>query len=143
MSKTILITGTSTGFGKLMAITLAEAGHSVIAGMREPTGKNAGVAAELAALPNVEVKELDVTSDASVSKAFTEVLAKYGQIDVLVNNAGVTGFGLLESYSIDQIRNLFEEDRTSSAGFTLGTSQRIRNGGYQRLLSRDVCYGAV
>jgi NAD(P)-dependent dehydrogenase (short-subunit alcohol dehydrogenase family) len=108
MSKKIFITGTSTGFGKLMAITLSKAGHTVIAGMRGVTGKNEAVAKELSALPNVEVVEIDVTNDASVTKAFEQTLSKHGNIDVLVNNAGVAGFGLLEATSIDQIRNMFE-----------------------------------
>ncbi|MEI9910247.1 MAG: SDR family oxidoreductase [Bacteroidota bacterium] len=108
MAKTILITGTSTGFGKLMTTTLAKAGHKVIAGMRGITGKNAEAAGALSLLPNVEVVELDVSSDESVSKAFTQTLEKYGRIDVLVNNAAISGFGLLEGYSLDQVRNLFE-----------------------------------
>lgn len=108
MSKIIFITGTSTGFGKLTAITLANAGHSVIAGMRNVEGKNATAAQELAALPNIEVVEIDITSDSSVQQAFEKVLTKYGKIDVLVNNAAVSGFGLLEGYSLDQIRQMFE-----------------------------------
>ncbi|MFH6985641.1 SDR family oxidoreductase [Marinoscillum luteum] len=108
MNKTIFITGTSTGFGKLTTITLANAGYTVIAGMRGTTGKNQVVAKELAALPNVEVVEIDVTDDTSVTKAFEKTLAKHGKIDVLINNAGVTGFGLLEATSIEQIRKMFE-----------------------------------
>lgn len=108
MNKTIFITGTSTGFGKLTTITLANAGYTVIAGMRGTTAKNETVAKELAALPNVEVIEIDVTDDASVTNAFEKTLAKHGKIDVLVNNAGVTGFGLLEATSIEQIRKIFE-----------------------------------
>ncbi|MDW7691352.1 SDR family oxidoreductase [Flammeovirgaceae bacterium SG7u.111] len=108
MNKTIFITGTSTGFGKLTTITLANAGYTVIAGMRGTTAKNETVAKELAELPNVEVVEIDVTDDASVTNAFEKTLAKHGKIDVLVNNAGVTGFGLLEATSIEQIRKMFE-----------------------------------
>ncbi len=108
MSKIIFITGTSTGFGKLMTITLAAEGHTVVAGMRGTTGKNAAVAGELAALKNVEVVELDVTSDESVQGAVAQTLSKHGRIDVLVNNAGVAGLGLVEAYSLDQIRQLFE-----------------------------------
>lgn len=106
--KVVFITGTSTGFGKLMTITLAKAGHVVIAGMRGTTDKNETVANELDALPNVEVAEIDVTSDLSVSTAFEKVLSKHGTVDVLVNNAAVSGFGLFEAYSIDQIRRMFE-----------------------------------
>lgn len=108
MSKTIFITGTSTGFGKLTAITLANAGHSVIAGMRSVNGKNAAVARELNGISNIEVVEIDITSDDSVKQAFEQVLSKYGKIDVLVNNAAVSGFGLLEGYTLEQVRNMFE-----------------------------------
>jgi NAD(P)-dependent dehydrogenase (short-subunit alcohol dehydrogenase family) len=108
MSKTIFITGTSTGFGKLTAITLAKAGHSVLAGMRGVNGRNGAAAKELSALSNIEVVEIDVTSDTSVKQAFEKVLTQYGHIDVLINNAAVAGYGLLEAYSIDQVKNMFE-----------------------------------
>src|ERR1700709_1477122 len=100
MSKTIFITGTSTGFGKLMSITLSKAGHTVIAGMRGTRDKNKAVADELSALSNVEVVEIDITNDNSVKEAFELVLSKHGHIDVLVNNAGVAGFGLGGGFSI-------------------------------------------
>lgn len=108
MNKIVFITGTSTGFGKLMTITLSQAGHTVIAGMRGTTDKNEAVAKELSALSNVEVVDIDVTDDLSVKKAFESVLTKYGKVDVLVNNAGLVGFGLVEAYSIDQIKKFFE-----------------------------------
>ncbi|WP_159473415.1 SDR family oxidoreductase [Dyadobacter sp. 3J3] len=108
MSSIILITGTSTGFGKLMTITLSGAGHTVIAGMRGITGKNAEVAKELSALPHVEVVELEITSEESIQKAVDQTLEKYGKIDVLINNAAVTGYGLLEAYSIEQVKNMFD-----------------------------------
>jgi NADP-dependent 3-hydroxy acid dehydrogenase YdfG len=108
MSKTIFITGTSTGFGKLMTITLSEAGHTVIAGMRGTKDKNETVAKELSGLPNVDVIDIDVTNDVSVKEAFENTLAKHGKIDVLVNNAGLAGFGLVEAYSINQIKKFFE-----------------------------------
>ena len=108
MNKVIFITGTSSGFGKLTTITLAKNGHTVLAGMRGTKGKNEAVARELAALANVDVVEIDVADDTSVSNAFQQSLAKHGKIDVLVNNAGITGFGLVEAYRIDQIRQLFE-----------------------------------
>tara|TARA_R110002167_G_scaffold152197_7_gene346115 strand:+ start:397 stop:1254 length:858 start_codon:yes stop_codon:yes gene_type:complete len=108
MSKVIFITGTSSGFGKLTTTTLSKAGHTVIAGMRGTTGKNEAVAKELEALPNVEVVEIDVTNDDAVSQAFQQTLYKHGKIDVLINNAGVSGFGLLEATSLARIRQMFE-----------------------------------
>lgn len=108
MSKTILITGTSSGFGKLTTLTLANEGNSIIAGMRDINGKNAAAAKELNAIPNVEVVELDVTDDDSVNAAVQYTLKKYGVIDILVNNAGVAGFGLFEATEIDTIKGMFE-----------------------------------
>lgn len=70
MNKTVFITGTSTGFGKLTAITLANEGYHVIAGMRAISGKNKTVATELGTLPNIEVAEIDVSDGFSVTNAF-------------------------------------------------------------------------
>jgi len=131
MKKIILITGTSTGFGKLMTITLAKAGHTVIAGMRGTTGKNAEAAKELAALPGVIVTELDIISDESVNLAVKNTLEKYGKIDVLINNAGVSGFGVLEGYSLEQVRkmldaNLFSVLHTYQA--ILPSMRAVKNG---------------
>ncbi len=108
MSKVILITGTSSGFGKLMAITLSKAGHQVIAGMRNITSSNLQVAKELGSLANVEVAELDVTQEISFNAAVQNTLTKYGRIDVLVNNAGIVGFGIAEGTSVDQMKKLFD-----------------------------------
>src|ERR1700761_4613954 len=83
MSKTILITGTSNGFGKDAAITLAKAGHHVFASMRAVAGRNKAAADELKAL-GIDVVELDVTDDASVETAFKAVHDKTGgKLDVV------------------------------------------------------------
>jgi len=131
MSKIIFITGTSSGFGKLATITLAKAGHTVIAGMRGTNGRNKAAADELAALPNVSIAEIDITSDASVNAAIQQTLAKHGRIDVLINNAAVSGFGLFEAYSVDQWKkmmdvNLYGTIRTYLA--VLPSMREKRNG---------------
>jgi NAD(P)-dependent dehydrogenase (short-subunit alcohol dehydrogenase family) len=108
MSKVILITGTDSIFGKLTAITLATDGHCVIAAMREVKGENIKTARELSEVANIEVIEMDVSCDKSVNDAFAYVLKQYGKIDVLVNNAGVTGFGITEAHSLNNFRQVFE-----------------------------------
>ncbi|SDH51150.1 short chain dehydrogenase [Mucilaginibacter gossypii] len=100
MSKVIVITGTSTGFGKLTALTLAAGGHSVMATMRNTIEKNKNAADELAATDNIEVIDMDVADDQSVINAFNYIINKYGNVDVLINNGAVTGFGVAEGYSI-------------------------------------------
>jgi NAD(P)-dependent dehydrogenase (short-subunit alcohol dehydrogenase family) len=108
MKKIIFITGTSTGFGKLMVQTLSKAGHTVIAGMRGTKDKNQEIATQLSALPNVDVVDIDITSNDSVNQAISITLVKHGRIDVLVNNAAMAGFGLLEAYSLDQFQKMLD-----------------------------------
>jgi NAD(P)-dependent dehydrogenase (short-subunit alcohol dehydrogenase family) len=107
MSKTILITGTSSGFGRDTAETLARAGHTVYASMRDIAGVNRPHAEALRAL-GLTVVQLDVTDDASVESAVGAVLAKTGRIDVLINNAGIAAAGVSEAFTPDQVRALFE-----------------------------------
>jgi NAD(P)-dependent dehydrogenase (short-subunit alcohol dehydrogenase family) len=95
MPKTVLITGASTGFGRDTAETLARAGHTVFASMRDPQEKNRDHA-EALRNQGIEVVELDVTSDASVDRAVKAALARAKRIDVLINNAGIASAGVTE-----------------------------------------------
>src|SRR5882724_2345334 len=82
MSKTVLITGTSSGFGRDTAETLFHAGHTVYASMRRAEGKNREAAEALRKL-GIKTVELDVSDDASVEAGVNKVLAEAGKIDVL------------------------------------------------------------
>ncbi len=107
MSKTILITGASTGFGRQTAETLIRAGHTVFASMRDPLAKNREHADALRGL-GAEVVELDVTSTESVENAVATVVGKAGGIDVLVNNAGVAAAGVSEAFTAEQATAMFD-----------------------------------
>jgi NAD(P)-dependent dehydrogenase (short-subunit alcohol dehydrogenase family) len=107
MSRTILITGASSGFGLDTAKTLAQAGHRVFASMRDVGERNRPHAEALRA-KGIEVVELDVTDDASVERAVEDVLAQAGRLDVLVNNAGIGSAGISEAFTTDQLRALFD-----------------------------------
>jgi NAD(P)-dependent dehydrogenase (short-subunit alcohol dehydrogenase family) len=105
----ILITGCSSGFGRLSAQTLARQGHIVFASMRDIGRRNATVRSELDDLAksenlNLQVIELDITNDFSVKDAVTEVIDRAGRIDVLVNNAGVLYVGVTEAFTIEQVQ---------------------------------------
>lgn len=104
----ILVTGTSTGIGLATAITLGRAGHKVFAGMR-----NLDRGAELLRVASAEILaitliELDVDKDSSVDAAVAQILKEHGQIDVLVNNAGISGAGPVEEVPIDTFRKIME-----------------------------------
>jgi short-subunit dehydrogenase len=91
MSKTILITGASTGIGKTTAQYFQEKGWNVVATMRKPENET-----ELNQLENVLVTRLDVLDLESIDKAIAEGIARFGKIDVLLNNAGYGAYGPLE-----------------------------------------------
>jgi NADP-dependent 3-hydroxy acid dehydrogenase YdfG len=107
MSKTILITGTSSGFGRDTAETLVSAGHTVYASMRGVEGRNREVAEALRKL-GVKTVELDVSDDASVAAGVEKVLAEAGTIDVLVNNAGMGSAGVTEAFTAEQAKVVFD-----------------------------------
>jgi NAD(P)-dependent dehydrogenase (short-subunit alcohol dehydrogenase family) len=109
----VLITGASSGFGRLIAETLARQNFHVLATMRNVNGKNATAAQEMRELAKrestaLQVLELDVTDDGSVERAVSEVAAKGGRIDVLVNNAGFGITDLVETVPMPQAQRQFD-----------------------------------
>jgi NAD(P)-dependent dehydrogenase (short-subunit alcohol dehydrogenase family) len=109
----VLITGSSTGFGRLFTETLAREGHTVFATMRDPGGRNAKNASEIRTLAQneslpIHVLEMDVTDDASVERAIDAAVSKAGRIDVAINNAGYFLTGLEEAVTTEQARRLMD-----------------------------------
>jgi NAD(P)-dependent dehydrogenase (short-subunit alcohol dehydrogenase family) len=93
-----VVTGASSGFGRLTAEAFAADGWRTYATMRNTGTKNAKVAADLLRA-GISVVELDVTSNASVDAAAKIILDATGSVDVLVNNAGTAFFGIQEAYT--------------------------------------------
>ena len=109
----VLITGSSSGFGRLMAETLARNGYSVFASMRDLGGKNAGAADQMRGLAAseslaLEVCEMDVTNEASVNKCVSDVIGKAGRLDVLINNAGFAYMDMTETFTLEQMQSIFD-----------------------------------
>lgn len=132
----VLITGSSTGFGRLIADTLARHGHTVFATMRDPGGRNLTNATEIRALAKREslslhVLDLDVTNEDSVERAVGTCVEQTGRIDVVINNAGYALNGLAEAVTTEQARqimdtNFFGSVRVNRA--VLPFMRRQRNG---------------
>ncbi|TDU84498.1 NADP-dependent 3-hydroxy acid dehydrogenase YdfG [Kribbella voronezhensis] len=113
MSKNIIVTGASSGFGAMTVRALADAGHRVYAGMRNTSSRNAAAVAELAGYAesrsvDVRALELDVTSQDSVDSAIKEVLAEAGRIDVVVHNAGHMVLGPAEAFTPEQLMEVYD-----------------------------------
>ncbi|MFC3078704.1 SDR family oxidoreductase [Phenylobacterium terrae] len=112
-SRTILITGASSGFGRLTAEALARAGHTVYASMRDVAGRNAPNVAQMAELSareglDLRTIELDVQSEASADAAAARILAEAGRIDVTVHNAGHMVFGPAEAFTPEQFAQQYD-----------------------------------
>src|SRR5260370_17001709 len=101
MSKIILISGARTGCGRDTAETLARAGHTVFASMRDPHGKNRKHAEELRK-QGIEVVELDVSSDASVDQGVQEVLNRAKHIHLPANNPRILSARLTHAFTPPQ-----------------------------------------
>lgn len=108
--KIVLVTGSSSGFGRMTVEALGRAGHTVYASMRDVAGRNAGNAAELSALSGSDIRpiELDVQSEPSADAAVARIIAESGRIDVLVHNAGHMMFGPAEAFTPEQFAQQYD-----------------------------------
>ncbi|MBB1250929.1 SDR family oxidoreductase [Rhizobium sp. G21] len=108
--KIILVTGSSSGFGRMTAEALGRAGHTVYASMRDVAGRNAENAATLAAIAGSDLRpiELDVQSEQSVNAAVDQIIAESGRIDVIVHNAGHMMFGPAEAFTPEQFAQQYD-----------------------------------
>ena len=109
----VLITGCSSGLGFVTAQALVSKGHSVLASMRALEGRNAEAGARLKAAcegqsGSLHLVELDVTDEASVAAALAKASELVGELDVVVHNAAYGTGGLMETITVEQMRDVFE-----------------------------------
>ncbi len=142
MSKVVMVTGVSTGFGRLTVEALAGRGHTVFAALRDVAGRNAPAAAELRALP-VQVVELDVTDQASAERAVSEVVAAAGRIDVVVNNAGMIFPGPVEAFTAGEVQRQFDVNVLGAVRVNRAALPQLRQQGHGLLLQVGSVAGRV
>lgn len=145
---TVLITGTSSGFGLLTARTLLQEGYTVLAAMREPDRTNADKAATLRkhaeeASGTLHVIAMDVSQDDSVSAAVEVALAWFDHIDVLVNNAGVGLGGICETVTTGQLKRLFEVNLFGVHRVTRAVLPSMRAGGKGLIVNVSSIMGRI
>jgi NADP-dependent 3-hydroxy acid dehydrogenase YdfG len=113
MGKVVVITGASSGFGAMSARHLADAGHTVYAGMRDTAGRNqraAAAATQYTTEHGVDLRpiELDVGSQTSVDAAVARIVADSGRLEVVVQNAGHMVLGPAEAFSAEEVDQIFD-----------------------------------
>ena len=121
MSKVILITGISSGFGKKTAELLAEKGHIVYGTVRKL----------IESKPGIYVLQMDLTDPESIIQAVDSVLQREGRLDILINNAGMHTGGSIETTRIENIRLQMDTNFMGMVNIlreVLPTMRKQRNG---------------
>lgn len=136
---TVLITGSSTGIGRRTAETLAAAGHTVYATMRDPGRRDADAASELESLARhhgwkLRVAELDVTSQASADAAVRRVLDTTDGLDTVVHNAGHLLIGYVEAFTDDDVSHLLDINTVGAHRVNRAVLPHLRERGSGTLL---------
>jgi NAD(P)-dependent dehydrogenase (short-subunit alcohol dehydrogenase family) len=134
MKQIIVITGASSGFGALTARSLALAGHTVYASMRETKGRNAEQVREVeqyASEHKVDLRtiELDVASQESCDSAIQQIIAKAGRLDVVIHNAGHMVFGPAEAFTPEQYAELYDVNVLSAQRVNRSALPQLRKQG--------------
>lgn len=107
MPQKILVTGASSGFGKLAVSRLLGRGHKVAAAMRGVGGRNSAAAGELAG-QGALVVEIDVCDSGSVDAGVARAIEEFGGLDAVVNNAGQGVVGVQESFTPEDWQRIFD-----------------------------------
>jgi NAD(P)-dependent dehydrogenase (short-subunit alcohol dehydrogenase family) len=134
MNQIVVITGASSGFGALTARALADAGHTVYAGMRATDGRNAPqvrTAADYSAEHAVDLRaiEMDVNSESSVDAAIAQIIADHGRIDVIIHNAGHMVSGPAEAFTPEQLAELYNVNVLSTQRVNRAALPHLRAAG--------------
>jgi NAD(P)-dependent dehydrogenase (short-subunit alcohol dehydrogenase family) len=134
MKQVIIITGASSGFGRLSANGLAKAGHTVYASMRGTTGRNAAQVADVEKYArdnriDLRAIELDVGSQESADAAIAKIVAEQGRLDVVIHNAGHMVFGPAEAFTPEQLAELYDINVLSTQRVNRAALPQLRKQG--------------
>ncbi|MFC5729314.1 MULTISPECIES: oxidoreductase [Nocardioides] len=130
-----VVAGASSGIGRATARALADSGFAVVGTSRE--------AAQAAPLEGVTLLDLDVTREVSAEAFIAEVIARFGRVDVLVNNAGVGLAGAAEESSISQIRAVFETNFFGTIRMTNAVLPHMRAQSGDRIINVSSILGMI
>lgn len=124
--KTVLITGASTGIGRAAALAFAKAGWNVAATMRTPETCGDMCDVSKGGFDTIQRFALDVTDEASIHRAVAEIQNAFGEIDVLVNNAGYGAIGIFEKASAQEIEKQFSVNVFGAMAVTKAVLPQMR-----------------
>jgi len=128
VTQNVFITGTNSGLGRLTALSMIDAGHVVVASMRDVETRNAEAAEELRNA-GAHVVELDVTDEKSVNTAVARAAEMVGTLNVVINNAGVGSTGLFETFTTTDWQTSFDINVFGMVRVTRAALPYMRNQG--------------
>jgi NAD(P)-dependent dehydrogenase (short-subunit alcohol dehydrogenase family) len=135
----VLITGAGSGIGRLAAHSLATAGHTVYASMRDPEGRNAERAQdmrEFAEENSVDLRavHLDVLDEQSARDAVARIVEEQGVLDVVVHNAAHLYYGITEAFTAEQVIESFDTNAVGALRVNRAALPQMRKQGQGLLL---------
>ena len=133
--KVALVTGASTGIGAAAAFALAGAGFAVVGTSRDSS--------QLMDRDGVTFVDLDVASDESVAAAVTQVIDRFGRIDVVVNNAGIGASGAAEENSVQQIQRVIDINFMGTVRVMKAVLAPMRSNGGGRIINISSALGFI
>lgn len=142
--RNVIITGSSNGFGLKAAKDFADQGYRVFATLRNSSGKNAAATAELEGhSPHIKVVDMDVTDEVSVQEATAHIMAEAGNIDVLINNAGIMFLGITEAFSVEQAKLQMETNYFGAIRVMQAVLPAMRKAGSGLIINTSSLVGRI
>lgn len=135
--KTALITGASSGIGRLTAIKMNQKGYTVYAGARRVERMK-----DLEEM-GIHTVYLDVTDDDSMTKCVEDILKKEGSVDILVNNAGYGSYGTIEEVPIEEGRRQMEVNLFGMARMIQLVLPKMRQNHYGKIINISSMGGKI
>ncbi|MFI5841482.1 SDR family NAD(P)-dependent oxidoreductase [Catenuloplanes sp. NPDC051500] len=137
--RVVLVTGASSGFGRLTVEVLARRGHTVFAALRDVDGRNRAAAESLTALAaadrlDLHVVELDVTDQSAADRAIATIVETAGRLDVVVNNAGAVFAGPVEAYTAEEGARQFDVNVWGALRVNRAALPQLRKQGHGLLI---------
>ena len=130
--KTWCITGASSGLGYYLSTRLLENNYNIIALSRQKANLNS---------KNALIVQCDITSPEDVDKAIHTGINHYGNIDVLVNNAGITSFYTFEESTNADLENIFKINFFGTCNVIRSCTPHFRNKGYGTIINISSMHG--
>lgn len=144
MKRTVLITGSSRGIGRAIALKLAEGNYNIVINYKERKDK----ADQLVEIIRSKGKDCiaiqaDVSDHKQVEMMFDKVFERFGKVDILVNNAGISVYGMLQDITIEDWHNVYGTNVNGMFYCTKAATPKMISQKYGKIINISSMWGIV